>query len=270
MTKPLRAPDPDADPREFRWVPASALIVDQRKQRECDPEKVARIVNEWDWRKFEAITVAESNGRLEVVEGQHRTLAAQARHADTLVPCMVIVETLTDREQAQVALDITMGRRGHSAYELWRLRYNAGHEHEIYATTALERHGLRVGRGQSSTTIGAVATVRRIVHGGNFTPEFGAELLDRTIIVLMSAFPTYDHESNVTRWDRYMLLAVANLLLSYPEADGKRLAGVLRVRPAVQWVNLGRGADTPTPDMAIRLAVMAEYNRGKKRGRLGE
>lgn len=265
-----KRPGPTGDPRVFEWVKVRDLIVDQRKQRECDPEKVAKIANEFDWRRFEALTVARTNDDLYVVvEGQHRALAVRTMGEDLLVPCMVLPGKVDGKVQAQIALDIVQGRRGHSAYETWRLCYNAGHAHEVYATVALDTLGLRVGKGPSAMTIGAVATVRRIVHGGNFSPEFGAELLHRVLKTILVAYPTHDHQSNVSRWDRYIMLAVSTIYLRWPEAEDKRVAQSLQVRPAVQWVNLGKGAEGPTADEVIVAQVANEYNRNRKRGRLG-
>lgn len=261
--------DQFADPREFRWIKADELIVDMRVQREVNPEKVARIVNEFDWLRFEALTVTlRKGGGYLVVEGQHRALAVKHISAKANVPCMVITSNTTDKTQAQIALDITMGRGQHNAYEKWRLRLNSGHPHEIAATVVMERHGVRVGQASSAMTISAVATVRSIVHGGNFTPEYGAELLDKTLTVLIAAFPTHDHESNVTRWNAGILNAVAQTLVRFPDADTARLARALRVRPAPQWVNLGKGVQGEPPWMVIARGMANEYNRNKRHGRI--
>jgi len=281
MTTPRRAAaataDPYTDPREFRYLPTSRLIVDPRRQRECNVEVIARIAHEFDWQRYEVLTVAaalKSDGMFEVVEGQHRALAAQAKAkeigAELSVPCMILPGRTNEKAQAQIALDITRGRRGHSAFEKWRLAYNAGHPHEIYATVKLEDLALRLGKKQSANTIAAVGTVRDIVHGGNFTPEFGADLLHATLTVIIAAFPTHDHLSNSTRWDRYLLLAVANLLLHNEELDRTRLARCVRVRPVAQWLNLGKGADQVSPDVAIAQLIREEYNRNLRTRRLVE
>jgi hypothetical protein len=270
LTAPTAPDEPLIDPREFQRLSVHLLLIDQRKQRECDPEKVAKIANEFDWCRFEAITVSRSKERsmYDVVEGQHRVLAArQLSWKEIAVPCLILPAKTTDKQQSQIALDIVQGRRGHSAYEQWRLRYNAGHPHEIFATTVLEKHGLRVGKAPSAMSIGAVATVRRIVHGGGFSPELGSELLDKTLAVITTAFPTHDHESNVSRWDRYLMLAVSTIIVRWPDYESARLARSLRVRPAGPWVNLGQGAEGPSPDAAILSSLTAEYNRGRRRGR---
>lgn len=271
-TEALANTGPEAfppDPREFRWIPAHALIVDERVQRELDPERVARIRNEFTWRLFEALTVSATRHKnaFNVEEGQHRTAALKGLDPNALVPCMVLPK-MDDAERAEVALAITRARRFHTAYEQWRLKVVGGHEHEVLATAAMEARGVRVGKAPSAMTIGAVATVVRITHGGQHTPEYGAELLGRTIDVLMAAFPTYDHDSNANRWNRDLLLSVAEVLRRNPDTvDDGRLAVSYKIRPAIQWVNLGRAEPRP-PYEVITDAVLKEYNRGLRNGKL--
>jgi len=138
----------------------------------------------------------------------------------------------------------------------------------VQATEVLTSHGVRLGKAPSAMTIGAVATIRRIVHGGNFPPEYGAHLLTLTIRSLMLAFPTHDHESNVSRWDRDLLLAVSNLIASNPEYNPERLAEKMRIRPAIQWVNMGRQQAAPSWEV-IATGIKTDYNRGLRKGRLG-
>lgn len=267
---PILEPGPGPDPRTFVYLHANQLRVDERKQRDIDPEKVARIQNEWDWNRVEVLTVAPTKKPdvYDITEGQHRGLAAVGLDPRMLVPCMVLAQGTGDREQAQIALDITTGRRGHSALDRWKLAFNAGHKHEVKATQVLTHHGLRVGKAPSATTISAVATVRRIIHGGQFSPDYGATLLHNVIEIIKTAFPTHDHNSNVSRWDRWMLLAVAFILQNHPDIEQDRLVRSIQARPATQWINFGKGADTPTPDEAIRAGIISEYNRGRRRGRI--
>lgn len=267
-TKAKAATGPGPDPREFKWVEAALFLIDQRIQREVDPERVARIVNEFDWTRFEAVTATAKGDNYVVIEGQHRVLAVQQIDMSILVPTMVLPGTrMSTSDQAQTALDIVRGRHQHSAYEQWRQRYNAGHPHEVMAQQVLDELGLRVGKSPSATTIGAVGTIRTIVHGGNFAPEFGAQLLANTLLVLMEAFPTYDHESNVTRWNRNLLLAVADIVGRNPDVNSDRLAQKVRVRPAIQWVSMGK-TDTLPAWAVIAASIRTGYNQGLRKGRL--
>jgi hypothetical protein len=271
MTAQLAAqPGPGPDPRRFLYIPAGRLVIDQRVQRGVADEKIHRIQNEFDWSLFEALTVVAVGNAYLVTEGQHRGLACQGIDPDLLVPCLVLPATKANSvDQAQIALDIVKGRSGHSAYEQWHLRSNAGHAHEFEAEKVLAKHGLRLGKSPSTSTIAAVATVAQIIHAHKFHAADGAEHLDRILTVLVAAFPDRDHESSKSRWDRDMLRAVNAVIIRNPETlVPERLAKVLRTRPAAQWINIGRKSIDGSPWWIITQGIYREYNRSLKRGRL--
>lgn len=259
------------DPREVAQIRAGDLVVDHRAQRDIDQDRVANIVNAFDWALFEAPTVVTVGDRIVVVEGQHRTKAVQALDPDMMLWCLILPNHLSTADQAQLGLDITANRRPHSAFDRWMNALHAEHPHEVLATDVLASHGLQLGRNKPSTmTISAAATIRRIVHGGGFSPEYGAEILDRTLCTVMDAWPTYDRESSITRWDRHVLLAVAAVhqMWDPSELDEGRLAEKIRIRPAAQWLSIGHGAEAGPPNAVIFAKVIEEYNRGLKARRL--
>lgn len=263
---------PARDPRPCVRIPAHKLILDQRIQREIDNERVARMVNEFDWDKFEPLTVHDNgDGTYAVVEGQNRTAAMHELAPLCEVWC-VVIDAPTSAGQAEVALAISDGRRVHSAYEKWRLCATAGHPHEVAANAAMWDRGLRLGKAPSAMTIGAVATVRTIVRGGGKPPEYGAELLGWTLDVAMRAYPHGDHESAVTRWSREVLMSISGILTAFPEVDEDRLVASLRSKPAVQWISMGRGnmGDDRPAYVVMREKLIDEYNRKLRKGRLGD
>lgn len=261
-------PHPKKDPREFHYLPVRDLVIDDRVQREIDIEQVHRTSHEWDWNRFECLTVARHptlRGKYLVIEGQHRReSAALFGGGDLLVPCFVLPGTLTEQQQAQIALDIVNGRRDFNALEKWKGRRNSGHSHEILAEVAMEERGIRLGKSTSATTIAAVATVRSIVHGGAFSAEYGAQMIGDTIDTIVAAYPTWDAESTVTRWNRYIMLAVSNALHRWPDMDRERFVESMKVRPAMQWINIGKGTGLPDPDLQILNAILEGYNKGRQ------
>lgn len=272
---PEQAPDYlpiPVDPRRFVQIPASKLRIDGRTQRDMDDDRSHQIANEFDWERMEAPTVTgpDEDGMYDVTEGQHRVRAIKFRDeavgTDTLVWCAVL-PSKPEPEKAQLALDIAKGRKGHSAYELWMLRLRALHEHEVRASAALKLRGLRLGKTGSASTISAVATVRSIVHGGSHSPEYGADLLGRTVDVIAMAFPDHDPESSTSRWERDLLLAVAGVIHRNPDIDPARLAKSLNIRPARQWISLGRPNEQPA-HFVIAGKLIDLYNRNLRRGRL--
>lgn len=269
---------PGPDTREFKWIRAGDIIVDQRTQRECAQEKIDRIANELSWPRFETPSVTRSRERGDkyvVCEGQHRVLAVQQIDPDMLVGCRVIdLDDVPEPEaiatQAQYALDIVKGRSAHGAYQEWRLRYNAGHPHEVHATEVLNSLGLRVGNKVSAASISACGTVTSIIHGGSLTPEQGAELLRRTLSTVIAAFPMHDHESSTNRWNCHLLHAISSIYVNYPDTDADRLALCISRRVAAQWINLGKEGTREKPHVTMARHIASEYNRGKRAGRIWE
>lgn len=262
--------DSDEDPRQFRAIPARQLRINGNAQRDLDDaERVARMRNEFDWARFECLTVVQGeDDSYTVVEGQHRARVRQEMNLDGPVPCMVVMASRTVKQQAELGLEIARGRLPHSAYQMFMQAYMAGHEHEVFAVVMLEKYGVRVGKAPSAMTISAVATVRSIIHGGAFSPEYGAGLLGDTIAILLQTWPTYDHDSNCTRWNRHLLLCVAETLIRYTDVDWDRFSEALKVKPAVQWVNLGKGTHDEPAWVVIARGVGAQYNRGRRKGRI--
>ncbi|MDS9467324.1 hypothetical protein RGQ15_07020 [Paracoccus sp. MBLB3053] len=86
----LESPDRAAS---FEMIPVSDLIIDGHYQRSMSAKgrsTVARIIAEFDWLRFGAISVVRKDGKLSVVDGQHRAVAAAAMGIQD-VPAMVAV-----------------------------------------------------------------------------------------------------------------------------------------------------------------------------------
>jgi len=267
---PGKRPQPTPpDPRTPQQIRARELIIDHRAQRDVNDDRVRQIVSEFTWALFEAPTVVATTRGHVVVEGQHRVRAVQALDPNLMVWCMLLPDILTTPEQAQLALDIVRGRKGHTAYDIWMNALHAKHPWEVAANKVLDELGLHLSHKPSTMAISCVATVRSIVHGHQQNPEDGAELLARTLMTIMAAWPTFDHDSATTRWDRDILLAVANMHRRWwDELDSDRLATVVRVKPAVQWRSIGHGDDRLPPAKTLFDRFVADYNRGLRSGRL--
>lgn len=76
-------------PGELRMIHKKDLFVHPAYQREMNALKVKEITSEWSWIGLGALIVAERDGKLWVVDGQHRCLAALRRSDITQLPCVV-------------------------------------------------------------------------------------------------------------------------------------------------------------------------------------
>lgn len=74
MTHP---PEPDV---RLEWVPTDALVIDHSYQRRISRKgetTIKKITDGFSWRQFGALTVEETDGKLAVIDGQHRAAAAR-------------------------------------------------------------------------------------------------------------------------------------------------------------------------------------------------
>jgi hypothetical protein len=255
-----------SDTREVIEVRAGDLLIDRNAQREVNQERVARIAQEFDWARFEMPTCARlADGRLRVVEGQHRILGLRMR--DPAASCRVLVidggaSTLGD--ESGLALAITATRRTHTALDRWELRLRRGDPHETQAEEVLRRHGLRLGQHASPTSIACAGLVADLVHAERQTAEAGADNLNLILTIVEKAYPRDEPDSATSRWNRDLLRAVGTLVLRNPGLKPLKLTAALRDRIAQQWIAQGTAAAERSTWVVIAETLAQRYNKGAR------
>ncbi len=121
------------------------LEIDPRYQRSIDnPESqalIAEIALNWHWGRAQVLAVSRREGRLFVVDGQHRLAAARLRGDIQQLPCLI--EEFADvAEEAQLFNDLNDRRRPVSAIDKFRAALVAGDESCTAIAGAMERAGL--------------------------------------------------------------------------------------------------------------------------------
>jgi hypothetical protein len=256
--------DPKAknDQRRMELLNLDDLEIDRSVQRDTTTERAQRIGNEWDWALGEALTVTPlGTGKYRVEEGQHRVLAARSIGIQDYW-CVVLPLSMSKPSiGAGVGLNISTGRRGHTALDRWGARVVEGKEHEVRAVAVLERYGLRLGRTPSAQTIASVDAVSSIVHGRRADPATGADLLDTVLHIVTGAWPEYDHESRASRFDHRIMRAVAEVAVRNPDLDRHRLATKLHRKQAMRWINdVAAAMQRPTTE-SIAKGMIEDYNQ---------
>lgn len=121
------------------------LEIDPRYQRSIDNSEsqalIADIALNWHWGRAQVLTVARREGRLFVVDGQHRLAAAKLRGDIQQLPCLI--EEFSDvAEEAALFNDLNDKRRPVSAIDKFRAAVVAGDAECIAIGAALDRAGL--------------------------------------------------------------------------------------------------------------------------------
>lgn len=77
----------------FERVDPRTLLVDGSYQRDLSPASlklIERIAANWDWRRFKPPVVAFADGGLQIIDGQHTSIAAASRPDIQAIPIMVV------------------------------------------------------------------------------------------------------------------------------------------------------------------------------------
>lgn len=77
----------------FERVDPRTLLVDGSYQRDLSPASlklIERIASNWDWRRFKPPVVAFADGGLQIIDGQHTSIAAASRPDIPAIPIMVV------------------------------------------------------------------------------------------------------------------------------------------------------------------------------------
>lgn len=121
------------------------LEIDPRYQRSIENGEsqalIAEIAANWHWGRAQVLTVSRREGKLYVVDGQHRLAAARLRGDIQQLPCLI--EEFSDvAEEAALFNDLNDKRRPVSAIDKFRAALVAGDAECIAIGGALERAGL--------------------------------------------------------------------------------------------------------------------------------
>ncbi|MDA3857272.1 MAG: ParB/Srx family N-terminal domain-containing protein, partial [Roseovarius sp.] len=155
------------------WVKLDELVIDHRYQRDITlpgRKAIQRIADWFDWKKYQPILVAPSEGgRMAVVDGQHRTHAAALIGIEA-IPAMTV--PMTPAEQAEGLVSINRDRIRMSVHNTYRAELAAGAEWAILAKAAVEAGGCALatsnpsGATKKPGTVFAINLVRKMVMNG--------------------------------------------------------------------------------------------------------
>lgn len=152
------------------------LEVDATYQRSIDNPESQALITEialaWDWGRAQLLIVSRREGRLFVVDGQHRLAAARLRGDIVQLPCL-IEEYADVAEEAALFNALNDRRRPVSALDKFRAGVVAGDADCVAISAALERAGLTLARHLNTQVwkpgqIGNIGGIRGAwkTHGG--------------------------------------------------------------------------------------------------------
>lgn len=160
------------DVPEFRWIDPASLLVDDRYQRDLSRRSVdliQKIVTGWNWGRFKPPIVAETQGGLEVIDGQHTAIAAVTHGGIGKIPVMV-VDAVEMSDRAKAFVGHNRDRLMLSQVSIHYANVAAGDEDSMTIQQVCERAGvnlLRFPPGNGAFKVGetlAIAAIRSLVN----------------------------------------------------------------------------------------------------------
>ena len=232
MTSPAKLAPQRGTLPVLQYCTPDQLGVDPLYQRDLDARSrqlINRIAGSWDWNLFQPLVVARrDDGRLFVVDGQHRLAAARLRRDVMQLPC-VIFASAAPAEEADVFVKLNQERRPLSAYALYNAALATGDEAAIALDTILRQTGWSFVGGADTKALqpgqlNIVGRVRRW-HGRN-----GDKRLRTVLDVLARAF-----RGQALQHPGFLFAAIAALITEHGEDLSSHLLVDILARPQEEW-----------------------------------
>ncbi len=143
-------------PGDLRMVNKSSLLVDHAYQRTAKEAKLLSIARNWSWVACGAIVVADREGVLYVIDGQHRVLAARKRHDIVELPCIVF-RTQAAKQEAKGFLAAQLQRKAITSIEKFRALITVEDPAALIVQSLLADVGKSAGDGKTASSVRCIA-----------------------------------------------------------------------------------------------------------------
>lgn len=175
----------------LQYCAPEQLLVDEAYQRSLEASNsvtlIRRIAMHWDWGLCQPLFVARrDDGKLYVVDGQHRLEAAKLRADIWQLPCVVTsFETSADEAAAFVALN--QQRRPLTQLDLFKAALAAGDFESSQIALSIEEAGLTLASGTNNQAMkpGAIANIGGLKRCYRIQ---GLQVLSASLDVLAQAY----------------------------------------------------------------------------------
>jgi hypothetical protein len=239
-------------PYRFEILTPSQLTIDESYQRPLS-HFVEAIVEDFDPALLQTLAVAERKNTYAVIDGQTR-LAALRRLGALQVPCL-IYNGLSRAQEALLFARFQTERRGIRPYHRFRAQLRGGDPEAQAISRILDGTGWTLSEFTSPRTSGVIGCVGAL----EVTYRADPELLERSLLIMRSAYPEHPGSAELLRGLSYFLVhaeevdddALVRKLASVSPTELARRASALRE---------GRGHGGASPRYMAE-AISAVYQR---------
>lgn len=249
-------------PYEKKQISSEILCSGQPYQRKIRPARVSQIVNEFDPKLLDDVTVSFRGGRYNVVDGQHRIVALKMINGgvDVMVPCQVIYN-LTYEQEADLYNRLDASKKRLTVADSTRAKIEARNDPEILdIQRILKAYGFawEFSSGGGNAGNNKIAAARAVMNAYRL---LGSRGFERMSMLLRQTWDGMSESLN-----SYMLSGIALFLSTYEDDidSGVFIKKLSKVSPC-EIVSTGR-SDVSTRNNALKFArvILGKYN-GKSR-----
>jgi hypothetical protein len=204
----------------MQWVNAADLHIDPTYQRSVSAAAVRGIVRRFDPDIFGVLTISmRSDGRLYVIDGQHRLRAIQEMGwSDQDVPC-VVYSGLTSKDEARIFTETQRTRRKLSPQNVMKADLSWGNNAAMEIANTVEAAGFRLNLDTSSRANGQIAAIGSLRY---IDTQFRDGLMKDVLGILAEAWGTEEGPRDA------IIAGLAIFLSRYEgKTDRKRVVRIL-------------------------------------------
>lgn len=214
----------------LKWLPVGKLEVDARYQRSLETARSARLIDRivvnFRWAAFQAVSVVEKGARYVIIDGQHRVEAAR-RLKIASVPC-ILVEDLSLAEQAKLFVEAN-DRVALNQFAIFHAKVAAGDADACKVAAFCKQYGVVIPR---SVTVLKNSRVG-VSHALSMLMEIALDeddVVGRAAIKMLAGL--WPGEKGA--FSKPLIMAARAAMRELPERWGA-VADALRARPPLQW-----------------------------------
>lgn len=166
------APEPPqicGHPGRLETASISDLVIDDEYQRAISAgsaRNIRRIIREFDWNKFTPVVgVANEDGTISVIDGQHRATAAATIGFEE-VPCYLLSCSTAEAASAFAAINGNVTKV--SPVDIWFAKLAAKDPETIEINTAMQAASVQIVRKKDGHGVGDTQSVNVLVRAYDF------------------------------------------------------------------------------------------------------
>jgi hypothetical protein len=148
-------------PGQMRMIKKTDLVIDHTYQRNANEAKIMKIVKDWSWVACGVISVADRDGLLYVIDGQHRVLGAMRRADIAEMPCMVF-KTSSAKEEAEGFLVTQTMRKAVTGVEKFKALIVTEYAPALVVEQLITSIGRTASKNLGTTTITCIALLIKL------------------------------------------------------------------------------------------------------------